>query len=285
MTKKLQQYGTTIALLLLLAACQKIDRPKLGDYPKDANPPGGPLKFYTAFDGASADPLRNAVDSIRALFAVSNPLASVNGINGKGIRGDAGKAKAIRYPSANDFAGSTSWSIAYWMKGKPATDGEPEFQFSLSSKDYWHESGLFLLIEKGNPSDRNLSSPDSMACKLAIEDNWIDFVGSNRLPKVLDDQWHHVVFVYDATDSKVKAYVDGVLRVTSGTVTKGGAPRGATPFGNTGNLVVGGWNKHAGIGGAQDGWIHSFSGDMDQFRLYGKALTATEIQALFASKL
>ncbi len=51
------------------------------------------------------------------------------------------------------------------------------------------------------------------------------------------------------------------------------------------NLVLGGWNKHAGLTGPTDGWISGFSGKMDQFRLYGKVLTATEIQALFNSKL
>jgi Concanavalin A-like lectin/glucanases superfamily len=271
--------------LMALGGCQKMKRPSLGDYPQDANAPGGPLKFYTAFNGTSADPLRNAVDSIRATFATSNPLVSIDGVSGKGIKGSTGKDKAIKYPSANDFAGSTSWTIAYWMKNVPATDGEPEFHFSLASKDYWHESGLFLLVEKGHPSDRNLSTPDSMACKLAIEDNWIEFIGSRRLPTMLNGQWHHLVFVYDATDSRVRAYVDGVLRVTSDPVPKNGSPRGARPFGNTGNLVVGGWNKHAGVSGAGDSWIHAYSGEMDQFRLYGKALSASEVQALFNSRL
>jgi hypothetical protein len=36
--------------------------------------------------------------------------------------------------------------------------------------------------------------------------------------------------------------------------------------------------------GPQDPWIHSYSGAMDQFRLYNKALTASEVTALFNSK-
>lgn len=272
------------SLLLVLASCQKMDRPPLGDYPKDANAPGGPLKFYAAFDGTGTDVLRNAVDSIRANFPSSNPLVAIDGISGKGIQGATPKEKAIKYPSANDFAGSTSWTIAYWIKHTPATDGEPEFHFSLTSPDYWHNSGLFLLVEKGGPDPGN-STTTQMACKLAIEDYWVEFIGSSRLPNALNGQWHHIAFVYDATDSKVRAYVDGVLAQTSGTVMKNGSPRGATPFSNAGNLIVGGWNRHAGAAGPGDGWIHSFSGAMDQFRLYGKALTASEVQALFNSRL
>lgn len=284
MKKNIQHYALVATVVLLAASCQKMSRPALGDYPPDTNPPGGPLKFYTAFDGTSTDPLRNAVDSIKANFASSNPLASIDGVSGKGIQGATAKDKAIKYNNANDFARSTSWSISYWMKNVPATDGEPEFHFSLTSKDYWHESGLFLLVEKGGPDPGN-STATQMACKLAIEDYWVEFIGTERLPNALNGNWHHIVFTYDETDSKVRAYVDGALAKTSGTVMKNGNPRGATPFTNAASLVVGGWNKHAGISGVGDAWIHSYSGGMDQFRLYGKALTASEVTALYNSRL
>ena len=273
-------------LAIAVISCEKKDKPSLGDYPADAYPPGGALKFYTAFDGTSADPLRNAVDSIRANFPLENPLASVDGISGKAIKGAAAKDKAIKYGSANDFAQSTSWTIAYWMKNTPATDGEPEFHFSLPSTTdaYWHKSSLFLLVEKGGPDPGN-SSPTLMACKLAIEDNWVEFVGDNRLPNLLNGNWHHLVFTYDQTDSKVRAYVDGNLAKTLGPVMKGSSPRGATPFTNTSNFLIAGWNKHGNVAGATDPWIHSYSGSMDQFRLYSKALTASEVLALYNSKL
>ena len=56
-----------ITILVVMMSCQKMSRPPLGDYPKDSNPPGGPLKFYAAFDGTTSDALRNAVDSTRAI--------------------------------------------------------------------------------------------------------------------------------------------------------------------------------------------------------------------------
>lgn len=285
---KLNQYVKIFAMVAVIAgiaiSCQKMERPALGDYPEDTNPPGGPLKFYTAFDGTGPDVLMNAVDSIRASFPVSQPLVAIDGISGKAVKGDPAKAKAIKYPSANDFANSTSWTVAYWLKQKPATDGEPEFHFSLVSKDYWHESGLFLLVEKGGPDPGN-STEELMACKLAVEDNWAEFVGEARLPNVLNGQWHHLAFVYNETDSKVSAYVDGQLKRTLGPIKVGDNPRGAKKFSNATNFIIGGWNKQADAGGVQDPWIHGYSGEMDQFRLYGKALTAAEIQSLFNSKM
>lgn len=279
----LQSAVFVFSLCIVLLSCQKMNRPELGNFTKDANPPGGPLKFYTAFDGTGSDKLMNAVDSIRATFPSDNPFTSIAGISGKGVQGSAAKDKAIKYPAANDFSKSTSITVAYWMKNVPATDGEPEFHFSLPSKDFWHESAMFLLVEKGGPNADN-SSAAGMACTFAVMDNWVEFRGANKLPNVLNGNWHHVAFVYDETSSKVTAYVDGVAVPYTGTGNNIGL--GKLKFNNVNNFVLGGWNKHAsGTGGAQDAWIHGYSGAMDQFRLYGKALSASEVLALFNSKL
>jgi hypothetical protein len=287
---------TVAVAALVMASCQKIKRPELGEYIKDANPPGGPLKFYVAFDGTSTDPLRNAVDSMRANFASSNPLTFVPGISGRAIQGASTKDKAVKYASPNDFADATSFTVSYWLKHVPQTDGEPEFHFSLPSKDYWHSSALFLLVEKAGPDAGN-STASQMACTFAVQDKWVEFRGANRLPNVLNGNWHHLVFTYDETTSKVTAYVDGVAVPYTGTGNIAGGA--ATPMGkanfwnsardNLNSFVIGGWNKHVGgladgFKGAQDPWIHSYSGAMDQFRLYSKALTATEVTALFNSK-
>lgn len=276
------------SLCIVLFSCQKMERPKLGEFPKDSDPrfplyPGGPLKFYVAFDGTTSDPLMNAVDSIRANFASSNPFTSVTGIKGMAVKGVAAKNKAIKYPSANDFANSTSITVAYWLKNSPATDGEPEFHFSLPSTDFWHGSAMFLLVEKGGPNSDN-STSSGMACTFALNDYWVEFRGVNKLPNALDGNWHHVAFVYDETTSIVKAYVDGVAVPYTGTGNNIGL--GKLKFKNISNFVLGGWNRHAsGVSGPGDAWIHSYSGSMDQFRLYGKALSASEVLALFNSKL
>src|SRR5438046_2602657 len=95
-----------MGMVLIGASCQKMSRPALADFPADANPPGGPLKFYVAFDGTTTDPLFNAVDSIRANFPSDNPLTSTDGVEGKAIQGDGNKA--LKYTAANDFKAATS---------------------------------------------------------------------------------------------------------------------------------------------------------------------------------
>ena len=260
---------------LMVLSCQKMDRPKLGDYVKDTNPPGGPLKFYTAFDGSD-------VDSIRATFATDFPLSYVPGISGQAVQGQRGKA--IKYPSANDWWRSTSFTIAWWMKHSPHSDGA-EFLFSLPSTDYWHNSALFVLIE-----DKNQSTSSLTALKLAVQDQWFEFVGANRMPgNILNGNWHHLVIVYDETTSRLTYYVDGValtgLADNLTSVKSGGNPRGPLSFNHVSNFILGGWGKHVGIAGPQDSWVQSYSGALDQFRLYSKALSASEVLALYNSKL
>src|SRR6478736_8282292 len=92
-----------ILFILMALGCQDMETPPLGDYPEDENPVGGPLKFYVPFDDNTTDPLRFAVDNIRAKFPSDNPLKQIDGINGKATQGGEAK-KYIAYSSANDFA-------------------------------------------------------------------------------------------------------------------------------------------------------------------------------------
>ena len=104
----------------------------------------------------------------------------------------------------------------------------------------------------------------------------------------MDGNWHHLAFVYDQTTSKVSYYFDGGIvpaPASATNVTNGGAPRGGVNLTASNSLVIGGWNKHASLDGPTDDWISPFGGQMDQFRLYGTALSAAEIQALFTNKL
>lgn len=288
--KNIIRYSAIIALAVFVGAgCQKMDRPKLGDYPKDTNPPDGPLRFYVAFDGTTTNKLMNAVDSIKAAFPSVNPFNSVDGIHGKAAQGVG--QKAIKYPSANDFAGAKSFTIAFWEKNSVPSGGNPQFLFSLASKDFWHQSALFCLIDHDGAG----STSSDAVVKFAIQDNWFEFTGNNGTVKMpgnlLNNQWHHMAFVYDQTTSKVSYYVDG--KVVAGLpasltdLRKNGNPYGPIDFANTYGFVLGGWNKNGdlGNGAPEDAWIYPWQGGLDQFRLYNKALSASDILALYNSKL
>jgi hypothetical protein len=275
--KKIIYVLTPVFAIILATGCQKMNRPGLADYPEDANPPGGPLKFFAAFDGATDNSSRNAVDSTRANFPLDNPFASTEGISGKAIQGTG--ANAIKYASANDFKAATSCAISLWVNN--TVNPNTELYFSLADRDYWHQSSAFLLVEH--------AAADKCTFKFALQDHWVEYNGQSFTKPLFDGQWHHLVFSYDESTSKLSIYFDGTEVPTPGTqgsfTGSGGGPLGALNLANGTNLILGGWNKHAGVDGPTDDWIKGFSGKMDQFRLYGKALAATEVQALYNSRM
>lgn len=267
----------------ILPACQKIDRPKLGEFETDdSRPPlpDGPLRFFVPF-GDDPQKRYEAKDSISGDPAQVYPFNLTEGVNGKAVQfTDAGRA--IKYMTVNDFTDATSFSIAFWMKN--TEKGRTEFLFSLTDAKYsgWHHSAVFLLLEKG--------TPEAVTLKLGLMDQWLEFPDNNQFKKpLMDGNWHHLAFVYDAATSKMTYYFDGasVEGVPEGAINvkNGGNPRGPVDFSTVKNLVLGGWNRHASLTGPTDDWIKSYTGAMDQFRLYNVALTPAEVQALFTGKL
>lgn len=282
-------------LFILLAAtafftgCQQLDQPVLGDYPKDVNPAGGPLKFYAAFDGTSDDVLKNAVDSIRANFASTNTAEQIEGISGKAIQ--SGVGAFVTYAKPNDFAVyANSFTISFWekhdgqTKNNALTNG-PEYPFSFVSPSnyHWSSSNMFLLFEGDNTK---------CAVKLVIasglnesggsqSDTWLTWEGDNAIAGLLDNNWHHCVFVYDETTSGLSFYLDNKL---IGTKTWTG--HGAVGIVNDKiNSMRIGCGPQGGANDESDNWLAStWKGGLDQFRMYAEALTANEITELYNAK-
>lgn len=273
---KSNQLLSYIFFLLACAAgtaCQKLDRPGMPDFKKDPDNPGGILKFYTAFD-------KTEVDSIKANFGTAVNATYVDGVLGKAYKGAANAY--ITYPSANEFAQATSFTISFWMKKTPHASGA-EFVFALpTTSGIWHKSECFLLFEAAGQS-----TPELAAAKFMIQDQWFEFVGNQRLKNILNDQWHHLAFTYDETSSKLTTYIDGAaltgLPANLTDVKKSGAPRGKLSFDKVSGFVIGGPAAKA-LNVKPDDWMANYSGTLDQFRIYNKALSAAEIAALYNSK-
>ncbi|HET9824722.1 MAG TPA: LamG domain-containing protein [Chitinophagaceae bacterium] len=272
---------------LAFNSCQKMSRPALGDYPKDVPvTPTTELRFYVPFDSTSpADKQINIrfKDSISGYpsFFPDKSIGVADGVHGTAVQLSLGNA--LKYISANDFAATAqSFTLAMWEKAPGVPHANPEFVMSLVDKDYWHNSGMFLLFDHDGAG----STADSAAVSFVVKDNWYVFHNKDRIPKIYDQQWHHLVFVYDATTSKLATYVDGqaLTGLSNDATTQLSGPLNLTAS-SVSNMVIGGWNKHAAIDGPTDAWIDSFPGLIDQFRLYNKALSASDILALYNAKM
>lgn len=287
---KLLLGGIASVLTLAMMSCQKMKRPELGDYPKDhTTTPATELRFYTSFDSTeTADKQINIRfgDSISdyPCFFPKNTVKVGTGIHGTAFVNTG--EDALQYINANDFASSSSFTMALWEKidGVPQSADGAQFVMSLPDKDYWHNSGMFLLFDHTGAG----STADSAAVTFAVKDNWFTYHGNDRIPKIYDKQWHHLAFVYSAATSQLTTYLDGQpMTWLSSAATSQGGLTGPVNF-NTASvsgLVIGGWNKNVGLSGPTDSWVHSFKGAIDQFRLYNKALSAAEVLSLYNSKL
>lgn len=274
--------GVAILMGLSMVACKKLDRPALGNYAEDSNPPGGPLKFYAAFDGTSKDPLINAVDSIKANFPSMNDFGSVDGISGKALSGV--NKKFVKYPKPNDWAvTSKSFTISIWEKHNGQTKNNaggngPEYPYSFkSSNGHWSGASMFLILEGDNAG----CAVKFMTVDAANADNWFTWENANVIPGMLDNNWHHVVLVYDAATSITTLYLDGVANSI--------LPK----WGTHGNInfdesKISEFRVGAGPGTNYDSddWLSSsWKGALDQLRMYNVALSAAEVKALYATKL
>lgn len=276
-------FNNTLAALVAvatLAGCQKMSKPELGSYLQDANPPNGPLKFYAAYDGSTTNPLMNAVDSIKANFPSDNPFTTIEGVRGKAVQGV--NQKFIKYPSFNAWASSSSISISVWFKQNGQTKNNngtngPSYILSMRAKDGFHWSNAvgFLFLEGNNTA----CAVKSMFVS-TTGDNWFTWEGGQSIAGLCDDRWHHLVLTYDETNSQVKLYIDGVQNPNVRTWGSHGALNMATSQITEFRVGAGPSNSFA-----SDDWLAcTFKGGIDQLRLYGKTLTAAEIQSMFTNK-
>jgi hypothetical protein len=273
--------GFVAVAMLLLASCQKMNHPGLGDYVQDSNPPGGPLNFYAAFDGSTSSASMNAVDSIRATFPADNPLTSVDGISGKAIKGE--NKKFLKYSKPNDWAiKAKSFTVSFWIKrdgqtkNNAGTNG-PEYPISFkASNNHWSGANFFILIEGNNTA----AAIKMMIADKNLADNWLTWEGGMSIPGLLDNQWHHIAITYSAESSGAMLYVDGVPNPNVRTWPGHGDI-------NIDNSVISEVRIGAGPGTNYDtdDWLSStWKGSLDQFRMYSTALTASEVSALFTGK-
>ncbi len=267
--------------LFLFVGCQKLDRPALGDYPQDVNPPGGPLKFYVAFDGTSNRSSMNAVDSILANFPTDNPLKSIDGISGKAVQGEAGKF--IKYARPNDWAAaSKSFTLSFWIKRDGQTknninDNGAEFIMSFKSNvSHWSGANMFVLLEGNNAA----CAIKTLIVDKSVKDAWLNWEGGNAVSGLLDNKWHHIALVYDAGTSTMTLYQDGIANSNKRTWTGHGDINLDESKITEMRVGCGPANNFSG----EDWLSSSWKGGLDQFRMYAVALSPAEVTELYNNK-
>lgn len=272
---------TRNSLLLLtvvfsLAGCQKMIRPELKELILDPPPPPySILKSFWEFENNTRDTgqYRTAMTD-KAITYVA------------GVKGQAAKIGADGYTFSQKLNDSLtkpgSITVAFWMNGVGPVQGGAQGLFAISnSKEFWGNLELFLEnLNNGSEAFLKVHLFNSGAAG-GVGEEWNEV----KIPGALN-KWTHIAVVYNAADSKLTVYADGVATAINGKVL-GGGTYGPLKWKDVTGVVLGSFAFQTTPTLANHGaesWAKSFNGSLDQFRIYNVALSAAEVKNLFDTK-
>lgn len=288
---------------MLLTSCGSDD-----DGGKDLPPIGG---YNSADEVAAADligywPLNgNGKESISG----TNPSNEVNESWVDGIKGDALRLNAgfLDYPSiaALNVQGG-SITVSCWAKvsnTKQVPDGpshiSPIISFSGGPNENVGNLALFGNTHGLTSSDSiqmkaefHFKRPDGTefggdAINMTKMEQWmIDDNNNGANPphaafaNKIGGKWAHVVFTYDGATGTARLYVNGQkISNPAWEVRNGGDPMPMAFFEPT-RPIIGALNSVAN-GTSQDAWNAPLTGEIDEIRVFKKALIQADITALY----
>jgi hypothetical protein len=260
-----------------ITSCQKMDRPPLTELIVDPPPPPyNPLKSFWAFEDNAGDSGENK------LGASATDVQFVEGKKGKGAK--FGTAGYVLAPAVNDTIKNLgSFTVAFWMNGPGPVTGGAQGLFSISNKnEFWGNLDFFLENHDTGPADEAFLKIHMFNDKGAggNGEEWTEL----KIPGVLG-KWTHIALTYDELTSKLTLYKDGQPTSVNGKVL-GGGNYGKVKYKDVNGIVIGNYQFQTNptlTNHGPEAWAKPFAGTMDQVRLYNKALSATEVGALFTN--
>jgi hypothetical protein len=221
------------------------------------------LVAYWAFNGSY-------IDSVSKVLGTAVNAAGISFVTGK--LGQAVQVKNRGYINsnvANTIANLKSFTLVCWIQQPTSLAGSPTtfMPFSLDKAGYsWEQTKFFMLFDQPDNATNTLG-------KIGLMDQWFD--KGKVWPRMLDGNWHQMAISFDGASGALRVYIDGTLLPQSSTHTF--APQ--DNFGAADSFSLGGPNDAT---NTANGWMNSLSGNLDEFRVFNKVLTADEIMALYA---
>jgi hypothetical protein len=221
------------------------------------------LVAHWAFNGSY-------IDSVSKVLGTANHASEISLVPGK--MGQAVQVKSPGYINSNvtgTIANLKSFTMVCWIMQPASLASGPTtyFPFSLNKAGYsWEGTKFFMLFDTHDNATNSLG-------KIALMDQWFD--KGQVWPKMLDGNWHQMAISFDGDTGALRVYVDGALLPQSSTTT-------FTPqnnFGDADSFTLGGPDDAT---NTANGWMNSLSGNLDEFKVFNKVLTADEILALYA---
>ena len=233
----------------------------------------------------------NAEDQVAGLKPKQEKAEYTAKRNGKALKGIAGGVLLYDVPADSKLKSATSITIAMWLKQAPIPTSQapvPCFFEFVAPDAFWGNFAMSI-DRKGdeeNPSD--LLTPKVFGQCIEGRDFW-KTDGDAKLG-VTGNRWNHIIYTYDAAKSEFHVYLIGAdvtpedqIACTFGVVEEA-VPDGNLDLTTTTQFIIGAWQNKV-IGGATDEWMGDFLGEMDELRIYDKALTKDEAKTLYQGEV
>jgi hypothetical protein len=259
-----------------------------------------------SFDGSLTESKQN-------LTGTSTNTAFTTGKKGQALQGSLTQPRYAIYGAGTAIPALSSYTFSFWMNSdsmKINTTANPLQGYGAQGifayanpADFW--GGINLFIE-----NRNAADGDTLRVKLLVNNKRTGVVWQGqgpifRVPGALN-QWVHIALTYDAVSSRFTAYANGVvggkMEVPYGPVPAGtyiqyadnpgglANPNSAPLYGAVqlpvgAQMVIGSHQftttPALNTGGTQQPWATTYAGLLDEFRIYNKALSSDEVNAIF----
>ena len=284
----------SVALVgVVFSSCKKsstIAPPTLiGGYASSDSVAPGNLIAYWPFDGNANDVKGGQTGT------TAGGVSFTTGVRGQAYQGTSSGYATV--PANSSFASIGSYSVSFWFKlpAQPVSspNNDPAGMFFLSGTTTQNE--IMAEIESYKPV-----SKDSVKIHHGFNNvgspAWQGFIMESFDTSAINN-WIHQVTTYDGASSTYTIYENGVAignssafsngtYVTPTTIYTDGSK--ATPMGNLNfssdppkQVILGTWP--AGLFGVSPtlGSNGCFLGQMDELRVYNKALSASEVNGLY----
>ena len=180
-------------------------------------------------------------------------VSYVEGVMGKAINFNGTYQNYIRIPHNNSLNINGNYSFSYWVnKGEETGSTQVLFSKGRDCRNSYFASGA------------------GGSFTLGYGNSWCD--GKGLYKSFLAHEWHMVTILIDNTSNKLKYFLDGNFEEEIIIPTYSTS--------NNYDLVIG---RHDTFNNGSSSWAYPFNGKLDDFRIYDRLLTNTEIQELYGS--
>ena len=238
-----------VSALTLQSCFQDMDHPAF-DYPDSSAPKVfSPMKLFLPFENDMRDK-----GNYTFLMSAGGDITYTDGINGQAYQGTKDTYLLARVPSylTDSIPDLGSCTVAFWMKTTRNTSAYGVFSIP-NTKTFW-----------GNFDN---------------DERWVEA----KIDNVFGTEWVHMAFVYDGSNSTVTVYRNG-----ESAFTKELPGYGKLKFKDLGTFAIGAFQfstkPSLTEGAGAQSWASNFPGQLDQFRFYDRAISASDIKQLYSGK-